>query len=158
MMTLASSVSKASSLLTNLLSSFTIVIGLSYRPQDTVAKVHVPSVKCFTEFILAVIFVSVKLTDESWFTNGWNIVKLLGQFVLGTQRLQVILHERSEQSERSEVKGIRKGIKFFCPSVYGWEGVHLSVCLSVSVCVCLSRLTSWITFDAMKGSWFVLSF
>jgi hypothetical protein len=40
---------------------------------------------------------------------------------------KVILHEWSEQSECSEVKGIKKGIKIFHPSVYGWMGGHVSV-------------------------------
>ncbi len=51
----------------------------------------------------------------------------------------------SPEYEQSEVKGIKKGINLFCPSVYGWEGM--------SLCACLSRLKSWITFDGMKGSW-----
>jgi hypothetical protein len=38
------------------------------------------------------------------------------------------LHKRIEQSKHSEVKGIKKGIKNFCPSLYGWEGMCLSVC------------------------------
>jgi len=37
------------------------------------------------------------------------------------------------QAKQSEVKGIIKGHKTFCLSVYGWEGV----CLSVSLSACL---------------------
>ncbi len=47
--------------------------------------------------------------------------------------LMFILHEWSEGSEHSERKGIKKGIKNFCPSLYGWEGVCLSVCLEPKV-------------------------
>ncbi len=35
----------------------------------------------------------------------------------------IILHKWSEQSEHSKVKGIKKGIKHFHTSVYGWEGM-----------------------------------
>jgi len=61
------------------------------------------------------------------------------------QEIFCILHERSEQSECSEVKGITNRHKKFCPPIYGWG----FLCL----CVCLSGLKSWITFDGMKGSW-----
>ena len=43
------------------------------------------------------------------------------------------LHKRSEQSKHSQMKGIKKGHKIFWPSVYGWEGMHLSVCVSVLI-------------------------
>jgi len=45
----------------------------------------------------------------------------------------LILHKQSEQSEHSEVKGTKKGHKIFWPSLYGWEGMHLSVCVFVLI-------------------------
>ncbi len=41
-----------------------------------------------------------------------------------------ILHERSEWSKWSEVKGTKRALKN-CLSVCGWEGMCLSVCVSV---------------------------
>ncbi len=45
----------------------------------------------------------------------------------------LILHKQSEQSECSELKGIKKGIKEFHLSVYEWEGMCLSVCLPFQI-------------------------
>jgi hypothetical protein len=64
-------------------------------------------------------------------------------------RILFILHERSERSEHSEVKGIKNRHKKISPA-HICMGVHVSVCVSV----CLSGLKSWITFDGMKGFWY----
>ncbi len=53
----------------------------------------------------------------------------------------IILHERSERSERSKVKGIKNRHKKITPARI-WMGVRVSVCLSVCLCVCLSGLKS----------------
>ncbi len=41
--------------------------------------------------------------------------------------ITIILNKQSERSEHSEVKDIKKGIKNFHPSVYGWAGMYLCV-------------------------------
>jgi hypothetical protein len=47
-----------------------------------------------------------------------------------THALEFIPHEWSERSKCSEVKKIKKGHKIFHLSIYEWEGVCLTVCLS----------------------------
>ncbi len=54
----------------------------------------------------------------------------------------IILHEQSEQSKHSEVKG---HYNFACQYTDG----RVCICL----CVCLPRLKSRINFDGMKGFW-----
>jgi len=54
------------------------------------------------------------------------------------------LHERSEWSERSEVKGIKKDIKNFThPYMGGRVCVCLCVCLSVCVSILIKKLNNF---------------
>jgi hypothetical protein len=58
--------------------------------------------------------------------------------------LFLILHERSERSELSEVKGIKTGIKnFTCPYMDGGSCVCLSVCLFVCLSVRIKKLNNF---------------
>ncbi len=81
---------------------------------------------------------------QTWYLRNWcfwlknfliaKLLILLHIFLPEIFVKKVILHEWSEQSECSEVKGIKKSIKKFHPSVYVCEGMCLPVCL----CVCRS--------------------
>ncbi len=61
---------------------------------------------------------------KGYWWNYWTFFKKILSTILTNL---FSLHARLDQSERIEVKGIKKAFKKFSPSVYGWEGARLSV-------------------------------